>query len=47
MTRLLIPPYRLENGRYTTVLTVGEGERFAHPAWPQLGVDTTALWAGA
>lgn len=36
--------YKLERGRYTTVLTAECPSRVTHPDWPDLVVDLGAIW---
>jgi Uma2 family endonuclease len=43
----MIECYRLGGGRYQDVLRAGVGAEFRHPDWPELAIDTAALWAGA
>jgi Uma2 family endonuclease len=37
--------YRLEQGGYHPVAAARHGERFVHPDWPDVVIDTTGLWA--
>lgn len=36
--------YRLEEGRYVTVLTAESPARIIHPDWPDLTIDLAAIW---
>jgi Uma2 family endonuclease len=38
--------YRLKGTLYEFVLRAGPSDSFTHPDWPELVIDTTALWAG-
>jgi Uma2 family endonuclease len=41
----VIECYRLTERKYQAVAMAGQGEPLTHPDWPDLAIDTVALWA--